>query len=106
MTMFILLGSVGVLLIYGISLYNNLVLANHLVGIYGHVKDLSETGRNFKLDPYEPKLSLTVVGGQLIGNGTGPISVDTPQSLTMYNVDMLAPPKPTIARFPPPCLAL
>ncbi|TBV90823.1 poly(beta-D-mannuronate) C5 epimerase [Azotobacter chroococcum] len=76
-----------------IRIYENLAAANQLTGIYGHIKDLSNTDRNFKLDPFDTKVSMIVVGGQLAGNGSSPISVDSPLSLELYRVEMLAPTK-------------
>ncbi|WP_349617433.1 mannuronan 5-epimerase AlgG [Azotobacter salinestris] len=76
-----------------IRIYENLAVANQLTGIYGHIKDLSNTDRNFKLDPFDTKVSMIVVGGQLVGNGSAPISVDSPLSLELYRVEMLAPTK-------------
>ncbi|MFC0711407.1 mannuronan 5-epimerase AlgG [Azorhizophilus paspali] len=76
-----------------IRIYENLSVANQLTGIYGHIKDLSKTDRDFKLDPFDTKVSMIVVGGQLTGNGSSPISVDSPLSLELYRVEMLAPTK-------------
>jgi poly(beta-D-mannuronate) C5 epimerase len=38
-------------------------------------------------------VSLIVVGGKLVGNGSGPLSVDSPLSLELYKVAMLGPTK-------------
>ncbi|SEI42663.1 poly(beta-D-mannuronate) C5 epimerase [Azotobacter beijerinckii] len=76
-----------------VRIYENLAAANQLTGIYGHIKDLSHTDRNFKLDPFDAKVSMIVVGGQLLGNGSAPIAVDSPLSLELYRVEMLAPTK-------------
>lgn len=76
-----------------IKLYGNIAIANGRSGIYGHVKDLAGMDRNLKIDPYEAKISMVVVGGQLIFNGSGPLSIDRPLSLELYGVDMLAPTK-------------
>jgi len=78
-----------------VKLYENLSIGNQLTGIYGHIKDISDTDRDIDLDPFDTKISLLVVGGKLAGNGSGPISVDSPLSLEMYAVDMLAPTKST-----------
>jgi poly(beta-D-mannuronate) C5 epimerase len=67
--------------------------ANQLAGIFGHIKDLTGTDRNLKLDPFELKSSMVVVGGQLVYNGSGPISLDRPLSAELYNIDLLAPAK-------------
>ena len=34
---------------------------------------------------------MTVVGGQLVSNGSAPVGIDQPLSLELYNVDMRAP---------------
>nr|WP_240954211.1 mannuronan 5-epimerase AlgG [Solimonas marina] len=72
-------------------LYGNVAVGNGLSGIYGHIKDLHGTGRNLALDPFHERVSMTVVGGQLVSNGSAPIGIDQPLSLELYNVDMRAP---------------
>ncbi|MGE1084005.1 mannuronan 5-epimerase AlgG [Pseudomonas shirazensis] len=76
-----------------IRLYENIAMANGLVGVYGHIKDLSDTDRDIALDPFDTKVSLIVVGGELTANGSGPLSIDSPLSVELYNVAMLAPRK-------------
>ncbi|UVE16854.1 mannuronan 5-epimerase AlgG [Pseudomonas sp. LS44] len=76
-----------------IRLYENLAAHNKLVGVYGHTKDLSDTDRNIDLDPFDTKVSMIVVGGQLAGNGTSPLAIDSPLSVELYQVDMLMPSK-------------
>ena len=76
-----------------IRLYENLAMANGLVGVYGHIKDLSDTDRDIDLDPFDTKVSLIVVGGELAANGSGPLSIDSPLSVELYRVSMLAPSK-------------
>ncbi|MBK5006714.1 mannuronan 5-epimerase AlgG [Pseudomonas sp. S32] len=76
-----------------IRLYENVAMANGLVGVYGHIKDLSDTDRDIALDPFDAKVSLIVVGGQLVANGSGPLSIDSPLSVELYKVAMLAPRK-------------
>lgn len=78
-----------------VKLYENLSIGNQLTGVYGHIKDLTDTDRDIELDPFDTQVSLLVVGGKLAGNGSGPISVDAPLSLEMYRVEMLAPTKST-----------
>lgn len=76
-----------------IRLYENIAMANGLVGVYGHIKDLSDTDRDIALDPFDTKVSLIVVGGELAANGSGPLSIDSPLSVELYKVSMLAPRK-------------
>ena len=76
-----------------IKLYENIASGNGKLGIYGHIKDLTDTDRDIDLDPFDTQVSLLVVGGQLAGNQSGPIGVDSPLSIELYNVEMLAPAK-------------
>ncbi|MDT4822217.1 Mannuronan C5-epimerase [compost metagenome] len=76
-----------------IRLYENLAAGNGLIGVYGHTKDLSDTDRNIDLDPFDTKVSMIVVGGQLAGNGSSPLAIDSPLSVELYRVDMLMPSK-------------
>ncbi|MFC2970706.1 mannuronan 5-epimerase AlgG [Azotobacter bryophylli] len=74
-------------------LYENIIASNQLTGVYGHIKDLSQTDRDIKLDPFDTQVSMIVVGGELAGNGSAPIAIDSPLSVELYRVQMLAPPK-------------
>jgi len=76
-----------------IRLYENVAMANGLTGVYGHIKDLTDTDRDIDLDPFDTKVSLIVVGGELAANGSGPLSIDSPLSVELYRVSMLAPTK-------------
>jgi mannuronan 5-epimerase len=76
-----------------IRLYDNVAVANALAGIYGHIKDLTGTDRDLKLDPFELNISMIIVGGRLIFNGSGPVTIDRPLSVELYNVELLAPSK-------------
>ena len=76
-----------------IRLYENIAMANGLTGVYGHIKDLTDTDRDIALDPFDTKVSLIVVGGELAANGSGPLSIDSPLSIELYRVSMLAPTK-------------
>src|SRR3546814_16773 len=81
-------------------LYGNVAVGNGLSGIYGHIKDLAGTGRNLRLDPFHERISMTVVGGQLISNGSSPVGIDQPLSLELYDVDMRAPQRELGIKFP------
>lgn len=76
-----------------IKLYENVAMGNGLMGVYGHIKDLSDTDRDIKLDPFDAEVSLILVGGELTSNGSGPLSIDSPLSVELYRVAMLAPTK-------------
>lgn len=82
-----------------VKLYGNRSIGNGSSGVYGHIKDLSGTDRDLKLDPFEPTVSLIVVGGQLTANKSGPIAIDSPLSVELYDVDLLAPTKSTGLRM-------
>jgi len=72
-------------------LNGNVAISNGLSGIYGHIKNLNDTGRNIRLDPFHQTISMTVVGGQLVSNGSGPVTIDQPLSLELYDVDLRRP---------------
>lgn len=76
-----------------IRLYENIAMANGLTGVYGHIKDLTDTDRDIELDPFDAEVSLIMVGGELAGNGSGPLAIDSPLSIELYRVSMLAPTK-------------
>ncbi|KAF1029647.1 MAG: Mannuronan C5-epimerase [Pseudomonas sp.] len=76
-----------------IRLYENVAMANGLTGVYGHIKDLTDTDRDIALDPFDAQVSLIVVGGELAANGSAPLSIDSPLSVELYRVSMLAPTK-------------
>ncbi|HSC84050.1 MAG TPA: mannuronan 5-epimerase AlgG [Pseudomonas sp.] len=82
-----------------IRLYENLSAANGLTGVYGHIKDLSDTDRDIALDPFDTKVSMIVVGGELAANGSSPLSIDSPLSIELYNVALVAPTKSTGISF-------
>jgi len=74
-----------------VRLRDNIAVGNGLSGVYGHVKDLRGTDRNLSLDPFSQTVSMIVAGGQLVSNGSAPISIDQPLSLELYDVQLLAP---------------
>lgn len=76
-----------------VKLYGNRSIGNGSSGVYGHIKDLTGTDRDLNLDPFEQTVSLVVVGGQLTANKSGPIAIDSPLSVELYDVDLLAPTK-------------
>ena len=73
------------------DLRDNVAIGNGLSGIYGHIKNLSDTDRNLRLDPFSQEISMTIVGGQLVSNGSGPVTIDQPLSLELYDVDLRRP---------------
>jgi poly(beta-D-mannuronate) C5 epimerase len=73
------------------DLRDNVAIGNGLSGIYGHIKNLNETDRNIHLDPFSQEISMTIVGGQLVSNGSGPVTIDQPLSLELYDVDLRRP---------------
>ena len=81
------------------ELRGNAAIGNGLSGIYGHIKNLNETGRNLRLDPFSQTISMTVVGGQLVSNGSGPVTIDQPLSLELYDVDLRRPARDLGIRF-------
>ncbi|AOE86347.1 mannuronan 5-epimerase AlgG [Pseudomonas sp. TCU-HL1] len=76
-----------------VSLHGNLLAANKLTGVYGHTKDLRGTDRDLGEDPFDPRVSLRIVGDQLVGNGSSPISIHSPTRLELYRLSILAPQK-------------
>ncbi|KMQ75513.1 NosD domain-containing protein [Marinobacter subterrani] len=74
-----------------VDLYHNVAVLNGTWGIYGQLKDLSATDRNFKEDFYDYEVSMAVVGGELASNASGPISSDNPEYIALYNVGMRFP---------------
>ncbi|NQD94355.1 right-handed parallel beta-helix repeat-containing protein [Pseudomonas sp. CrR25] len=82
-----------------VRLYENVSAANGLTGVYGHIKDLSATDRNLALDPFDTEVSLIMVGGTLAANGSSPLSIDSPLSVELYRVELIAPSKSTGISF-------
>ncbi|WP_342243041.1 mannuronan 5-epimerase AlgG [Pseudomonas sp. OTU5201] len=76
-----------------VRLQGNLLAANKLTGIYGHIKDLRGTDRDLEEDPFDPRVSLRIVGDQLVGNGSSPIAIHSPTRLELYRLSILAPQK-------------
>lgn len=66
-------------------------IGNGLSGIYGVARNLAGTDRNLKEDPYTQAMSMTVVGGQLSANGSGPINVDDPTRIDLLGIDLRTP---------------
>jgi poly(beta-D-mannuronate) C5 epimerase len=82
-----------------VALYYNVALLNGTWGIYGQLKDLSGTDRNFVEDFYDYAVSMTVVGGQLVSNASGPLSTDNPEYLKLSNLNMRFPRSDTGIHF-------
>lgn len=75
----------------GVELYHNVAVLNGTWGILGQLKDLSATDRDFAEDHYTYSVSMTIVGGQLVSNASGPLSTDNPDYLALFNVSMRFP---------------
>lgn len=74
-----------------VDVYHNVAVLNGTWGIYGQLKDLSGTNRNFKEDFYTYEVSMNVVGGELASNASGPLSTDNPAYISIYDVGMRFP---------------
>lgn len=74
-----------------VRVYKNVSALNGTFGVLGQIKDLSNTDRNFKEDFYHQAVSMTIVGGKMASNASGPLSTDNPQYLEIYDVDMRFP---------------
>ncbi|MEP2606496.1 NosD domain-containing protein, partial [Marinobacter sp.] len=74
-----------------VNVYHNVAVLNGTWGIYGQLKDLSATDRNFKEDFYSYEVSMNVVGGELASNASGPLSTDNPAYIAIYDVGMRFP---------------
>lgn len=75
----------------GTALYFNRIRFNSSWGVNGQVKLLPDDDRDFEMDPYQPAVSLTLVGGELQGNGSGPVFMDDPHYMHLQSVDMRFP---------------
>ncbi len=74
-----------------IRLYGNRLFRNGGFGILGHVADLSQTDRDFVMDPYSMDMSLIIRGGRYAMNGRGPFHAERPKSVVLYDLDMRFP---------------
>ncbi len=74
-----------------VRVYHNVAALNGTYGILGQIKDLSATDRNFKEDYYHQAVSMTIVGGNLASNASGPLATDNPQYLEIYDINMRFP---------------
>lgn len=71
-----------------IRIQDNWTLANGLTGVYGNTLKLDFLPRDLKLDPYTMVTTMTVVGGQVSGNGAGPLGLDDPTVARFYDIDL------------------
>ncbi|AJQ93018.1 NosD domain-containing protein [Gynuella sunshinyii] len=71
-----------------IRLYHNNVAGNKGFGVYGDVQDLSDTDRDNHMDPYEARVSMILYGGSLVANERGPFSMEQPEFMKIFNVDI------------------
>lgn len=69
-----------------IFLDGNTVLSNHMYAVYGQVKDLSHTKRDFKKDPYQAKISFSIKRGNLAYNKSGPLYTDPSEWLEIGEI--------------------
>ncbi|WP_322002178.1 right-handed parallel beta-helix repeat-containing protein [Marinobacter alexandrii] len=74
-----------------VGVYHNIAALNGTFGVLGQIKDLSATDRDFEEDFYHQAVSMTVVGGKLAANASGPLSIDNPLYIGLYDVDMRFP---------------
>lgn len=74
-----------------VKLYENRAINNAYTGITGHARRLDPGSRDLELDPYDTRISLVVVGGALMHNGGGPIAIDQPISVELFDVKLIAP---------------
>ena len=83
----------------GIRIEQNSAIGNGLSGIYGVARSLAGTDRDFHHDPYTKSMSMTVMGGQYTGNGSGPINVEEPYEVALYDLDLRTPQRALGYRF-------
>jgi len=74
-----------------VGVYHNIAILNGTFGVLGQVKDLSDTGRNIEEDVYDQEVSMSVVGGKLAANASGPLYTDNPQYIDLYDIEMRFP---------------
>ncbi|MGF1911724.1 right-handed parallel beta-helix repeat-containing protein [Vibrio kasasachensis] len=66
---------------------DNDLIANGGSGLYAHIDDLKEhTHRDLELDPFETKISLYAIGGKIVANATGAISMSNFEYATIGEV--------------------
>lgn len=71
-----------------ICFYENFVVGNQLIGVYGYIKDFINIDCNIVFDLFDIKVLLIVVGGKFVGNGFGLFLVDLLLSFELYWVVM------------------
>lgn len=69
-----------------VLLINNVMINNGSFGLYFHTKDLSNTSRNLKIDPYEQVVSGRLYGGTISYNSSGSISLNNFEKFSLYDV--------------------
>jgi mannuronan 5-epimerase len=69
-----------------VRMLDNMVVDNGRYGIYGHLRDLRDDGRDTKLDPYEQRASAVIQGGLISKNQSGAIFVDQPEYFRMQDL--------------------
>ncbi|VUD58779.1 Poly(beta-D-mannuronate) C5 epimerase [Thalassocella blandensis] len=71
-----------------IHLQQNKIVANGSYGVYGHVKNLDNTERDFKLDPYTYAVSMTLNGDVISANNSGGVHIDKQNSIAMRDIEL------------------
>ena len=72
-----------------ITLQHNVILNNRGAGVYFHTRDLSDhTYRDLTIDPYEQRVSGSLVGGLIAGNQSGGVFTEHIESLGLSNINI------------------
>ncbi len=58
-------------------------------GVFAQVKDLSETGRDFLLDPYEAFTAILMSKDNLLSNHSGPIHISPTAKVSLFEPNFI-----------------
>lgn len=72
-----------------IQLGSNTIARNKGYGIFAQVKDLSDTGRDFLLDPYEAFTNVWVSKDNLLSNHNGPIYISPTAKASLFEPNFI-----------------